>query len=516
MKPDLLLAIDLGTQSVRALLFDLHGELQGRAQQVFTDYRREQPGWMTHDGEAFWQAAAACCRQLLAGHDARRVAGVSVTTQRGSIVPMAEDGRCLAPAIIWLDQRRATRLPRIQPLWRAAFRLAGVAGTIDALQRDAEVNWWAEHQGEMLAGAHKLMLLSGLLNQRLTGRFADSIGSQVAYLPFDYRRHAWAGAGDWKRQALAVRPEQLCELLPVGEALGAVTRAAAAITGLREGTPVIAAAADKACEILGSGALAPDIGALSYGTTATLNQTLARYVEPEPFVPPYPAAVRGHYSAEVQIARGFWLVSWFKEQFGHPERESAERLGVAPEQLFDELIADIPPGSLGLTLLPTWSPGIRRPGPEAKGAIIGFGEAHTRAHLYRAILEGLAYGLREGGERLQRRSGVRLSALHASGGGAQSDACLQLSADVLRLPVARPHTHETSGLGAAIDCALGLGLHADMAQAVAGMTRVARWFTPRPEAADRYDRLYAEVYAPLYGRLRPLFERIRVITGYPG
>jgi sugar (pentulose or hexulose) kinase len=131
MNPPCLLAIDLGTQSVRALLFDLHGELQGRAQQVFTDYQREQPGWMTHDGEAFWQAAAACCRQLLAGHDVRRVAGVSVTTQRGSIVPMAEDGRCLAPALIWLDQRRATRLPRIQPLWRAAFRLAGVAGTID-------------------------------------------------------------------------------------------------------------------------------------------------------------------------------------------------------------------------------------------------------------------------------------------------------------------------------------------------------------------------------------------------
>lgn len=514
---DLLLAIDLGTQSVRALLFDLQGNLHGRVQQAFTDYRREQPGWMTHDGEAFWQAAAGCCRQLMAEHDAervaQRVAGLSVTTQRGSIVPMAEDGRCLAPAIIWLDQRRAAKLPPISLLWRSAFRLAGVRRTIDTLQRDAEVNWWAEHQPQMLAGAHKLMLVSGLLHQRLTGRFADSVGNQVAYLPFDYKRHAWSGPGDWKRQALAVREDQLPELLPVGARVGTVSRAAAQATGLPEGTPVIAAAADKACEILGSGALAPDIGALSYGTTATLNQTLDRYVEPEPFVPPYPAAVRGHYSLEMQIARGFWLVSWFKQQFGHPERESAQVLGVAPEQLFDELIADIPPGSLGLTLLPTWSPGIRHPGPEAKGAVIGFGEAHTRAHLYRAILEGLAYGLREGGERLQRRSGVRFKALHASGGGAQSDAALQLTADVFRLPVARPHTHETSGLGAAMDCAVGLGLHPDMPTAVAQMTRVARWFEPNTEAADRYDRLYAEVYRPLYGRLQPLFERIRAITG---
>ncbi|WP_374659031.1 FGGY-family carbohydrate kinase [Inhella sp.] len=516
MSGDLLLSIDLGTQSVRALLFDRQGRLHGRVQQVFTDYQREQPGWMTHDGEAFWQAAAGCCRRLLAEHPAGRVAGVSVTTQRGSIVPMAADGRCLAPAVIWLDQRRATQLPRLSPLWRAAFRMAGVSRTIETLQRDAEVNWWAEHQPDMLRGAHKLMLVSGLLHQRLTGRFADSVGSQVAYLPFDYKRHAWSGSADWKWQALAVQREQLPELLPVGARLGEVTPPAAALTGLLAGTPVIAAAADKACEILGSGALAPHIGALSYGTTATLNQTLPRYVEPEPFVPPYPAAVRGHYSLEMQIARGFWLVSWFKQQFGHPERESAQVLGVAPEQLFDELIADIPPGSLGLTLLPTWSPGIRHPGPEAKGAVIGFGEAHTRAHLYRAILEGLAYGLREGAERLQRRSGVKFTALHASGGGAQSDACLQLTADVFRLPVARPHTHETSGLGASMDCAVGLGLHANMEAAVAEMTRVARWFEPRPEAADRYDRLYAQVYRPMYGRLQPLFERIRAITGYPG
>lgn len=515
---DLLLAIDLGTQSVRALVFDPQGQLLARAQQVFTAYQHEQPGWVTHDGDAFWRAAAHCCQQVLAHHAAlrTRIAGVAVTTQRGSIVPVDAQGRCLAPVIGWLDQRRAAQPPRIAPHWRAAFWLAGVGNTVRTMQRDAEVNWWAEHDAHMLAGAHKLLLLSGLLNQRLTGRFADSVGSQVAYLPFDYKRHAWSRPGDWKWQALCLRPDQLPELLPVGARVGELTRAAALATGLPEGTPVLAAAADKACEVLGAGALAPDIGAISYGTTATINLTLSRYVEPEPFVPPYPAAVPGHYSVEAQLARGYWLVSWFKEQFGHPERESSRVLGVVPERLLDALIADIPPGSLGLTLLPTWSPGIRRPGPEAKGAIIGFGEVHTRAHLYRAILEGVAYALREGGERLQRRGKVRLRELRASGGGAQSDAALQLTANVFGLPVARPHTHETSGLGAAIDAAVGLGLHGSFEAAVTGMTRVARWFEPEPQHADRYDQLYAEVYRPLYGRLQPLFERIRAITGYPG
>lgn len=514
---DLLLSIDLGTQSVRALLYDLKGELIGRQQQVFTDYQREQPGWMSHDGEGFWQAAASCCQRLWAQDGAwrDRIAGVSVTTQRGSIVPMDARGRCLAPALIWLDQRRAQQLPRLSPLWRTAFSLVGVAGTIASFQRDAEVNWWAEHEPAMAARTHKYMLLSGLLNQRLTGRFVDSIGSQVAYLPFDYKRHAWAPAHDWKWQALAVRPEQLPELEPVGSRLGTVSAAAARDSGIPAGTPVLAAAADKACEILGSGALAPEVGALSYGTTATINLTSERYLEHTPFVPPYPAAVAGHYSAEVQITRGFWLVSWFKEQFGHPERAAAQTLGVAPEQLFDELVAQVPPGSLGLTLQPTWSPGIRSPGPEAKGAIIGFGESHTRAHLYRAILEGLAYALREGRERLEKRSGVTMRELRVSGGGSQSDAAMQLTADVFNLPVARPHTHETSGLGAAIDTAVGLGLHRDFTVAVGEMTRVARWFEPQADAVATYDQLYGAVYKPLYGRLQPLYRQIQRITGYP-
>lgn len=201
MTPDLLLAIDLGTQSVRALLFTTDGRLVARRQQALTDYERAQPGWMTHDGDAFWRAAAGCCRALWSGDDAqdpKRVAGLSVTTQRGSIVPVDARGQTLAPAVIWPDQRRASKVPRVGPLWRAAFSVTGLTHTIDALQRDAECNWWAEHQPELLARTDKLLLLSGLLHHRLTGRLADSIGCQVAYLPFDYQRHAWAGPSDWK------------------------------------------------------------------------------------------------------------------------------------------------------------------------------------------------------------------------------------------------------------------------------------------------------------------------------
>ena len=129
-----------------------------------------------------------------------------------------------------------------------------------------------------------------------------------------------------------------------------------------------------------------------------------------PLIPPYPAAVPGAYSLEIQIFRGFWMVSWFKEQFGLPEQAlAAETRRRRPRTLFDELVDEVPPGSMGLMLQPYWSPGMRSPGPEAKGAIIGFGDVHTRAHLYRAILEGLAYALREGKERIEQRSHVPIT-----------------------------------------------------------------------------------------------------------
>jgi sugar (pentulose or hexulose) kinase len=170
---------------------------------------------------------------------------------------------------------------------------------------------------------------------------------------------------------------------------------------------------------------------------------------------------------------------------------------------------------MGLMLQPYWTPGIRLPGREAKGAIVGFGDVHTRAHVYRAILEGLAYALREGKERIERRSGVAITELRVSGGGSQSDCAMQLTADVFGLPAARPHVYETSGLGAAIDAAVGLGLHRDFAAAMGEMTRVGRVFEPVQGNREVYDRLYRRVYLKMYRSLRPLYREIAEITAYP-
>ncbi|MGV7209809.1 FGGY-family carbohydrate kinase [Oxalobacteraceae bacterium A2-2] len=512
-----LLAIDNGTQSVRALLFDLDGNLAARAQVPLQAYYSTHPGWAEHDADGYWQAACLACRRLWdeSGIAPGAVRGVAVTTQRGTVVNVDGEGRALRPAITWLDQRRTGQAPPLGPWWRAAFRVAGVSDTVDYFRREAEINWIAAHQPEIWRRTRKFLLLSGYLNYKLCGRMVDSTGSQVGYLPFDYKRHRWAGARDWKWQALAIRPDMLPELAAPGSVLGAVSAQAALDTGIPAGTPLVAAAADKACEVLGSGGLEPHVGCLSYGTTATINITSRRYLEVTPWIPPYPAALPGSYSAEVQIFRGYWMVNWFKEQFGQLEQEAAARQGMAPEALFDQLVEAVPPGAMGLMLQPYWSPGIKVPGPEAKGAMIGFGDVHTRAHMYRAILEGLAYALREGKERIEKRSGTAITELRVAGGGAQSDAAMQLTADIFGLPAARAHVAEASGLGAAMAVAAGLGLHADFGAAARAMTRPGRVFQPVADHRAVYDQLYRRVYLKMYHRLQSMYREIAAITGYP-
>ncbi|MFZ6756080.1 FGGY-family carbohydrate kinase [Undibacterium sp. Ji50W] len=517
MSGQTILAIDNGTQSVRAILFDVRGNIIAKSQVPLNAYFSTHPGWAEHHPEDYWQAVCTACQRLWQMPDVTpgSVLGVAVTTQRGTVINLDKQGQPLRPAITWLDQRRTDVVPAVNPLWLTAFKIAGVASTINFFRGEAEANWIKAHQPDIWDKTDKYLMLSGYLNHRLCGNFIDSAGSQVGYIPFDYKALKWAGKRDWKWQALAVRRETLPELVAPGTVMGHITEAAAIATGILADTPLLAAAADKACEVIGAGCQQPNIGCLSYGTTATINTTSKKYLEVTPFIPPYPAAIPGFYSTEVQIFRGYWMVNWFKEQFGHHEQLQATAQGVTPEALFDELVNAVPPGSMGLMLQPYWSPGIKIPGAEAKGAIIGFGDVHTRAHMYRAILEGLAYALREGKESIEKRSGVAITELRISGGGSQSDAAMQLTADIFGLPTSRPHIYETSGLGAAIDAAVGLGLYPNFDVAIKEMTRIGKTFEPIAHHHHIYNELYHRVYQKMYARLQPLYKEIQQITGYP-
>jgi len=513
---ELILTIDVGTQSARAALVDLAGDIRHLVKLPIQPYVSPCPGWAEQEPEYYWRILCESCRGLLAeaGPLADRIVGVTITTQRGTYVNVDRKGEALRPAIIWLDRRKASTKGIIPPVSVPFLKLFGLHGLIEFAAQYCRSNWIRQNQPGIWEQTHKFLCLSGYLTHRMTGEFRDSAGNIIGTMPFDVKRLAWAKRWDPKRRLFFVEDEKLPHLVRPGELLGHVTHEAAAATGIAAGLPVIAASNDKACEMLGAGCIAPDIAFVSFGTIATLNTQNANYVELRRMMPPYPSAIPGQFYSEVGVTRGLWMVSWFKQEFGLQETLAAKGEGTQPEALLDELIRGVPPGSMGLVLQPYWTPG-----PEhasyAKGSIIGFGDVHTRAHLYRAIIEGLAFALKEGAQLTEKRNGVQMRRVRASGGGSQSAEIMQVTADVFGLPVERSHTHETSVVGAAIDAAVGLKLFPDFERAVAAMTRVRDVFEPIGSHVEVYRDLYERVYLRMYERLLPLFKEIQRITGYP-
>ena len=515
MPDELILAIDAGTQSMRAALVDLAGHIHHLVKTPIEPYFSAQPGWAEQRPEYYWQVLGETCQRLRqdTGGLLDRVAAVTITTQRGTYVNVDRDGTALRPAIVWLDQRKASSAGIIPAPIVPLLKLLGIHDLLEFATQYCRSNWIRQQQPEIWTRTHKFLCLSGYLTHRMTGEFRDSAGNIIGTMPFDVKRFAWARRWDPKRRMFFIEDEKLPELVNPGDLLGHVTAEAAAATGIAAGLPVIAASNDKACEILGAGCLEPATACISFGTIATINTQNRRYVELQRMMPPYPSAIPGQFYSEIGVTRGLWMVSWFKQEFGLQERLQAAE-GVAPEVLLDDLIRSVPPGSMGLMLQPYWTPGPEH-APYVKGSVIGFGDVHTRAHLYRAIIEGLAYALKEGAQLTEKKNGVPMTRVRASGGGSQSAEIMQVTADVFGLPVERPHTHETSVVGAAIDAAVGLKLFAGFPDAVRAMTRVRDVFTPIPDHVELYRNLYERVYLKMYKQLLPLFEEIQRITGYP-
>jgi len=402
---NLILAVDAGTQSIRAALIDLSGNIVRIVKTPIQPYFSEYPCWAEQHPDYFWKIFCETTRQLLENREVlrSRILGVTLTTQRATMINVDKYGKALRPAIIWLDQRKADSKKILPGPLRLLLKIVKLSDTIEGVIQDCEANWIRQQQPDVWEQTHKFLYLSGFFTHRLTGEFRDSVANNIGYLPFNNKTYQWAGKYDFKRWIFKVEQEKLPDLVKPSDVLGQITKKAAAETGIPEGLPVFAAGSDKGCEILGSGCLTPEIGCLSFGTIATFNVATPDYVELRPMIPPYPASVPETYYTEVSIFRGFWMVSWFKEEFGLQECMMAEKNNEPPEKFFDSLIQDVPAGSRGLILQPYWTPGV---GVDsyAKGSIIGFGDVHNRAYVYRAILEGLVYALREGAELTQRKT----------------------------------------------------------------------------------------------------------------
>lgn len=512
---DILLSIDCGTQSLRALLFSRQGVLLEKAQIHYEAYSSPRPGWAEQDPEVFWSSLCEACHTLKKNVPDyfKRIGGVGVTTQRDSMVNVDKNGNPLRPVITWLDQRKADPVYKPNPFLNFVFRCAGMESALKKIQADAKCNWIMQNEPEIWEKTASYMQVSGFLNRRLTGEFRDSTASQIGHIPFNYRKAAWAPESSLNQKLFPIERSKLPEVVLPGQHIGAITDQASVSTGIPSGTPVIACGSDKGCETIGVGVLDTSMASLSFGTTATVQTTSDRYFEPIRFMPPYPAPVPGKYNPEVEIFRGYWMITWFKNEFGHKEMEKAAELGVAPEVILNDLLHESPPGAMGLLLQPYWGPGLEH--PAAKGAMIGFGDVHRKPHIYRAVIEGLAYGLLDGMHKIEKASGRKVGYLAVSGGASQSDEICQTSADIFNLKLARGRTTEASGLGAAMITAVGLGLYKTFEDAITSMSSVERVFVPDPIRAKMYERLYKRVYRKMFTALKPLYEEIREITGYP-
>lgn len=510
------LTLDCGTQSVRAILFDDQGNIIGKEKVEFEPYFSKQPGWAEQDPNVFWNNCCVACKTLKSRQpeDWNKIIGVAVTTQRDTSVIVDKAGKPLRPAIIWLDQRMA-KCEKPLPFYdEILFKTIGMGKAVEITRRKSNSNWIIENEPEIWERTHKYLLLSGYFLYKLTGKFVDSIASQVGHIPFDYRNQCWTKSkASYRWKMFGIIKEKLYELVEPGTIVSCITPCAAHDTGIKEGTPVIAAGSDKGCETLGVGCLDPSSASMSFGTTATVQITSKKYMEPLQFMPPYPASIPGYYNPEVEIFRGYWMISWFKKEFAAREMIEAIEREISPEAVLDEKLSDIPPGSQGLILQPFWGPGLKT--PEAKGSMIGFGDVHTRAHIYKAIIEGINYALIEGLKDIEKKSKVRITRIAVSGGGSQSDAICQITADMFNRTVVRGQTYETSGLGAAMNGFVGLKVFESYEEAVSSMVHYTSIFEPEPKNAELYEKLYRKVYCKIYSRLEDLYKEIKEITNYP-
>ena len=204
------------------------------------------------------------------------------------------------------------------------------------------------------------------------------------------------------------------------------------------------------------------------------------------------------------------MLSWFSKNFASELIDESRIQSMAVEEILNKRLSNIPPGSDGLVLQPYWGPGLRR--PLAKGGIIGFSDIHTREHLYRAIIEGIAYALKEGLESIEKSQRCKVKELRISGGGSQSDAICQITADIFNLPVSRVQTYETTSLGAAIATFVAIGEYKTVEEAMAAMSHKTQTFVPNKDAVSQYEDLYRKVYLKMYPQLKDVYRDLNKFT----
>ncbi len=497
----LFLGIDVSTTGSKALLVDTSGAVASSATTPHT-LSTPRPLWSEQDPREWWRAVATSIRAALegAGVTGADVAAVGLTGQMHGLVLLDASGAVLRPAILWNDQRTAEQCDGIRARV-GRERLIRVTGN-DALTgfTAPKILWVREHEPEIYARAAHILLPKDFARYCLTGEYAMDKADGSGTLLFDL------AARDWSDEVLAALEIPRAWLPPTFEGTeitGRISQEAAEITGLAAGTPVMAGGGDQSAQAVGVGAVEPGTVAVTLGTSGVVfAPTDSPLVEAEGRLHAFCHAVptRWHLMGVMLSAAG--SLQWYRDT-------------LAPEMSFDTLVAEAaeaPAGSEGLLFLP-YLTGERTPYPDplARGSWIGLTLRHKRAHLTRAVLEGVSFGLRDSFALLEEAGLKDVRRALVSGGGARSSLWLHILATVLGVELVRDAPTEGAAYGAALLAGLGAGAWQQLPSVGAVGAEAVR-ISPDPALAPLYERMYAQ-YRAAYPALRPSFVALSQVAG---
>ena len=479
---DLFLGLDVGTSSVKAILVSVGGDVVASASEPLT-LQTPEPGWAEQDPESWWAASLAAIRELLTKHPRARIAAIGISGQMHSSVFLDKSQAVIRPALLWCDGRTTAECREIEQRAGGEDRLRDWVCNA-ALEGFTlpKVLWLRNREPAAFARLATVLLAKDFVRLRLTGVMATEPSDASGTLMFDPARLRWSRE---MLDAVNLSPSLVPDVGASAGVLGRVTESAAKLTGIPSGTPVVGGGADNACGAAGVGVVTPGEAVASWGTSGTV---LAPTTEPR--VDP---RLRAHTFCHV--APGLWYVigvvlsaggafAWYRDQ-------CAREL---PEPKRDDSLVDeargIPPGAEGVTFLP-YLQGERTPHRDAslRATFRGLSLAHSRAHMTRAVLEGVCFALRDSLEILKS---LRLAPqeLLLTGGGAKNAFIRQLQADVFGLPVTTVNREEGGAYGAALLAAVGAGGFPDLRAAVQRTLKRGPQTHPQSETRDAYEAAY--------------------------
>ena len=492
------IGIDASTTATKALLMAEDGTVMGVASAEY-GYETPQPLWSEQHPQLWWAATVDSIRQVLAqtAVSSQSIAAIGLTGQMHGLVLLDANGEVLRPAILWNDQRTAAECNLMRERFGKGW-LVDMTGN-DALTgfSAAKILWVQRHEPDIYGRIAHILLPKDYVRLRLTAAYAtDKAGASGTQL-FNLRQREWSAE---LLAGLDIDPAWLPATFEGTAVTGHLTTAAAAATGLPSGIPVMAGGGDQAANAVGTGAVVDGVMTLSLGTSGVLFAS-----SDQPFIEP-----NGRLHAFCHAAPGKWHLMGVMLSAAGSLRWWRDT--VAPTDSFDTLVAEaktVPAGSDGLLFLP-YLTGERTPHPDplARGGFIGLTARHTRAHMTRAVLEGVAFGLRDS-QRLMVGTGLTaVEQIRASGGGVNSGLWRQILADVLQTEIVTVNSTEGAAYGAALLAAVGQGVFPSVPEACAQLISVTSQTAVRsPEQTAVYDELY-EQYRSLYPTLKPLFHQL--------